>query len=188
MSPRVVVSSLLDLMRLPPGFKGNPDPKAVDLLEGGIQEFLQEKDLISTGEAGLLAGSIQIDAPELVLETMLLASTILSGMADPNAFVASIPSVGAWLLALYQNCTLLDRTNGELCVYRTLLSGSDSNQSAKKLFSSLSCQRSEIDKKCGMVKGKLCKITIPDINRALISLGKKNLAFSTGGNSWQGRS
>jgi hypothetical protein len=188
MSPRVVVSSLLDLVQLPPGFKGNADPKAVDLLEGGIEEFLQTKNLISTGEAELLAGSIEIDATDVVLETMLLASAILAGIAEPNAFVASIPSVGAWLLAIYQHCTLLDQKNGEFCVYKALLSRSNSNQTAENIFSSLLCRGSAINKRCGLVKGKVCQVSIPDIDRALISLEKKNLAFSTGDNSWQGRS
>jgi hypothetical protein len=188
MSPRIVVSSPLDLMPLPRGFKGNPDPKGVDLLEDGIEEFLQKKNLISAGEADLLAGSIQIDATDVVLETMLLGSAILAGMADPNAFVAAIPSVSAWLLAIYQHCTLLDQKNGELCVYKALLSRSTSNQTSEGIFSSLPCRSGAINKHCGMVKGKICKVSIHDIDEALISLGKKNLAFSTGGKSWQGRS
>jgi hypothetical protein len=187
MSKTLNVTSLLDLMPMPNHTRLTLDAQTLLKLDQGIEEFLQTHDALPLAGAEMLAGSIHIETNALVLETLVFGAEILTHAAEPSSFITALPSVCAWLVALYQHCDRLDRKNGELCVYKMLLLNEKRDIHVSSIVKSMPCRTGSIDAECGFARKNRCRINESDVLKALKSLGVKNLAFSTGSETWQGR-
>jgi hypothetical protein len=185
MSPAQRVSSFLDLLQLPPSLQSQLDVANLTSLDAGVEHLLQKEGAVMPSSAELLAGSIHVETSDLMLETFVLASAILVLVGDPNAFLNSLPSVAAWLVALYQHCTRLDRKSGELCVYKSLVSRGPSPSGIRALMAALPCRLQKVDSECGLVRRGECRIDGSKLTELLYSLQRKDLALSLGENRWQ---